>query len=403
MKLGRIAFFALLSGIGIALVLFGSRDGAPPDDAALHVAPAAPDDFANAQITLTSAAALLVRDADDARWEAFTLGDGWDEALVARALEANEPALRAFARAARQSEFSSRGEETPSELVAWIELARLQGVRAIALARGGEASGAVDAALVGLRVARVAAGGAGGSRLLREVAAAMHDASAGALRTALEQVALPPELSARLAQELAALRSDPVAVRAQLAAEYRSFAAVVRSDRAPALPAQAGGVRWLSSVLPASYAHQPNNTLRLYANAARAQIEAASEACAGAQEALLDAGGISALRPNAVGRHWIDRVGLLGEIRRTACRADTRLEALRAALGVQRFEHERGALPPSLDALVSSYLEDAPRDFMQGGVLRLDRSAREIVSTGLWDAEPGATPREERFALLPPR
>jgi len=392
----------VLMVIAGGLVLTGTRDGDAPDDSDLRALPVAPPDFANAQLTLTSAAALLVRDTQDSRWPALASGEAWDDALVPHALTANEAALRAFERAARQPTFQSSGAETAEELVAWIDLARLQGVRAISLARAGEPPAAVAAAVADLRVARLVAGDARGTQLVREVAEAMADASWRATHEVLRHVALGVSDAHGFAGELAAARADATGVRSQLVAAYRDFAGAdaPAADLPPA--ALSPALRWLSTALPARHRIQPNNTLALYAERARARIAAADESCAADDTTPLFTPSLrSVVAANSEGRSRIDSSSALDDVRRSACRWNTRIEALRAALAVQQFERERSALPPSLESLVPDHLPEPPRDWFGDGALRLDRGAREIVSFGAWDVHTDAGPREERFPLLP--
>jgi hypothetical protein len=86
---------------------------------------------------------------------------------------------------------------------------------------------------------------------------------------------------------------------------------------------------------------------------------------------------------------------------RARCRFDTRVDALRAVIAVQAYERENGSLPPSLEALVPGYLPAVPLDWLAGGSLRFERSARELTSFGFWDRKAYTEPREEHFPLLP--
>jgi hypothetical protein len=406
MKLGaalaRAAFFAVLLLLGLALALAGTRDGRAPDDSDLRVLPAAPADFANAQITLTSAAALLVRDERDSRWEGFASGAEWDDEPVARSLRANEASLRAFARAARQGAFQSSGTETAQELVAWIELARLQGMRAISLARSGDAPAAAAATLENVRIARLVGSDTRGSPLLREVAGAMADASFSAAREALRHTELDSTSAGALARELASASADVASVRAQLAAAYREFSSSEDPREDLQAAAKGAAARYVASVLPSRHRYQPNNTLALYAERTRAQITSAGESCGTDDTPPLFAPSLrSLLESNPEGRRRIDAASAQRDVRRSACAWNTRIEALRGAIAVQQFERARGTLPPSLEALAPDYLPEPPRDWFGNGALRLDRAKREIVSAGRWDTGAEAVPIEERFPLLP--
>jgi hypothetical protein len=398
--LARAAFFAVLTLIGIWLALSRSSDGPPPNDADLMLAPAAPPEHENAFLTLTSAAALLDMPADEsevARWRALTDGAAWDDALAASALARNERALAAFARAGRQTKLHSLSSPNDPaaarDVVAWLELSRLQALRTRALARSGHTSEAVAEALVSLRVARTIATDTNGSRLSSVLARAIAEPGLDALRAALAAGALPLADEKFLVHELAQLRANPNAWRAPLAGEYRAWA-----TQLPAPPA--GPLPKALALLPDAYRYQPNNTRAAFAERIRAEQVSLGERCEDRPAPALVTGD-DWFKPNYSGRLLLTVALSHFTAAQARCVYDTRIESLRAALAVRQFEQARGTLPPSLAALAPDYLPEPPQDWFADGELRLDRAAREIVSFGRWDSDAEADPREERFPLLP--
>lgn len=405
--LGRVLFFAALTVVAIVLVLARGGDGLPPDDADLMAEPAPPPDHENAFFTLSAAAALLDWPGDEAlteRLREIAAGGSWDPALVAHTLATNERALATFERASRLPAFRSPDRETrPAEMGAWMDLARLQALRAIALARAGDGEGAIAAALTCLRLSRIVEADSNGSRVTGLVATEIGASGLGALRAVFTLVAFPRERNREVAAELAGFRIDPVAWRGLLAAEYRERAPTVAPG--PTLvdvPEEEAGLRLLALLLPESHLYQPNNTRAVYASVIRQYQGAAEEPCENAPAAPARATLRSLLQPNLGGRQLVDETLAPTGADHARCRFDTRIETVRAALGVQAFEREQGALPGALDALVPDYLSEAPRDWFAGGSLRLDPGARELVSFGFWDAGESAAAREQRFPLLPP-
>ena len=127
---------------------------------------------------------------------------------------------------------------------------------------------------------------------------------------------------------------------------------------------------------------QPNNTLRELGRRVRLQQANADRPCDAPLADLAPLATTDLLRANALGRRVAAQPSARDRAAIQRCRYDARVELTRAALGVLSFERERGALPPSLDALVPAFLDSAPVDPFSGAGLRFDRAHRVLYSVG---------------------
>lgn len=412
-------------GLFVAIAAFGSLllrgDGPAPDDAdLLRTSAEVVAEHENGFTSLQAAGALLAWPEDEAesrRWSGLARGEAWDDARARELLGANERALEAFSRAARASAYRSPAAHDAEsralpDLLAWVRLARVSGVAAIAAARAGDRAEALEHALTSLRVARLMFDDENATLLHAAIAQNVGSAGLAALEVSVPQLAFDAASSRDAGARLAALRPDAAAQRAIWAAEYRALrqTALACCDAAQlAARMRAAGTPAFGALLPASYLYQPNNSLRAYAARIRLRQARADAPCL---REPLEAEAIpraSVLLPNYLGRMAVAQSEQLAWFDARRCHYATHIEATRAAIALRAFETERGRLPPGVEALVPRYLESEPRDWFAAGALRLDRAARVVYSIGSDGRDDGgrATPgdedfREPRFPLLGP-
>ncbi|HEY8120699.1 MAG TPA: hypothetical protein VII78_05230 [Myxococcota bacterium] len=409
----RVALGATLALAAIATLLL-QGDGAAPADADLMAVAAPVADHENGYVTLAAAAELLQWPEDEAsgdRLIAMSRGVGWDDELAARVLAANEFALHAFARVARNPAFQSpAGSPAPRPpLAEALRLEHVLAIRAIAAARRGEAEPALEDSLLAMRTARRIGANPNGALLYAEASFAAGEIGLRALEAVSQRIPLGAERSLALSRELSALRPSAADWRSALAAEYRIERALLVAStgdrelletRAASAPAERI-VRWL----PDRYALQPNNSLAALAAEVRVQQARADEPCSPPPD-VRPLGLLELLRPNPLGRRALAEMSERGRVETSRCAQIARIELMRAGVAVRAFEADRGVLPPSLEALVPAYQDAAPVDPFSGGVLRFDRAQRVIYSVGSDGVDDGGRerpdaeqPREPRFVV----
>jgi hypothetical protein len=381
-------------GLFVAIAAFASLlmrgDGPPPDDADLMVLPAPVPDHENGFLTLNAAAELLQWPEDDARAErlrSMAQGEAWDDALAERALAANELALLAFARVARNAAFQSPADAPASRGArAALDLARLLAIRAISAARGGDPEAALEDVLLLVRTGSKIGANPNGGLLHSELGFEVGEIGLRAREAASPNLALTPARSVAVTSALRAQRAAPAHWRAALASEYRAERAllVAQLQAGSGLDVRAGDgiAARLAASFPNRYLLQPNNTLKELSARVRVQQARADQPCAVLPAGLAPLTVRDLLRPNAFGHRRVLEVSLRDRSEISRCDYDARIELARAAIAVASFERERGVLPPSLDALAPAYLATVPTDPFSGGGLRFDRAQRIVYSIG---------------------
>jgi hypothetical protein len=396
-------------GLLVAIAAFGSLlmsgDGRLPRDEDLMATAGPVAEHENGHVTLLAAAELLEWPPDDATTlllSEMSRGNAWNEALAARALAANAPALEVFARIARNPAFQSPAtiSAPAGGLGEGVRLAQLVAIRAFASIRAREPEAAVADALLLLHLGGRLRANPHGGLLSAEAGFASAEPAFLVLDRALPALSLTATRSLELSGKLARAATNLDDWRRTLASDYRFERARIltapaeRAEQSPdlALLAQASGaVRSFARILPARYVFQPNNTLALLAAEVRREQQAASEACAppgagrarGARSQEPARLSLAALlRPNASGRHFVETGTDRARLGLARCTHDARIALASAAIGAIAFEQERGALPPSLEALAPAYLAAAPVDPFSGAGLRYDRAQRLIYSAG---------------------
>ncbi len=409
-SLVRNAILAVLLGVGVFLGLMRNGDGPPPDDADLMALPAEIPEHENGLAALVGASELL-QWPDDERAQAtlsdMARGAAWDDAVAAQLLADNSLALDAFARAARAKALQSRpirdiGADVP-DMLGWIRLAEASAIRSLAAARAGDAQTAVEAALDAVRVGRLVAGNPNGALLAGTSGLRIGSAGLDGLEAGLPAIASAPEARGHAIAELDSLRIDPRGWRAMWASEYRTVRALHRDEDVAAIfdANDRGSMRWVAVWLPESYVYQPNNSWVSHLHRVRARIAAAGEICPVAIDPQPSVSDLGLLLPNGAGRLAASSSVPLAHYDALRCVFDTRIDMLRAALAALAFERDRGALPPSLEALVPTYLPTPPRDAFAEAPLRLDRATRTILSASSEPAAPTDASERARGLALP--
>jgi len=416
-SLSRLAVALLLLLLGGAIALLTQRDGERPDDADLMQTAAPIVEHENGYITLSAASELLVWPEDEALGDLLTdmaHGSGWDAELAARLLAENERALSAFARVTRNPGFQSPADPNAdrTDPVDVLDLGRLLSIRSRAAAQRGDRRAALEDALLALQVGKRIGADPHGGFLSAYTGIVVAEAGLDAIRAALALFPLSAAESQQLTNELSTLRVDADAWRRVLAAEYRAERWTFDAKEPIAsveLEGEAPAVKLVSLYLPNGYLLQPNNSLRMYANGVRESQNRAGEPCGSGPSSMPRVRVADLLRPNAFGaRAAALSLRELARGDRARCAYDTRVELTRAAIGLHAFERERGVLPPSLEALVPSYLDPAPIDAFSGEGLRFRRADRVIYSIGSDGADGGGveiagdTDDREPSLALPP-
>ncbi|HLA85014.1 MAG TPA: hypothetical protein VJL29_09480 [Thermoguttaceae bacterium] len=234
---------------------------------------------------------------------------------------------------------------------------------------------------------------------------------------ASETLALSPDMPkdqlARLAQALADVGPFDAGLVQSLKGEYQLASNTVGELAQGKTPFGDGELKGLPATR-VGYVFQPNRTKQIFADLFRNYLENVS--LPPAQRKLLDVEeqlGIQKksritlmLSPNGVGKML---VALMAPATEAILEASSRVEGMRAAnqlmVACRRYEKDHGELPPTLDALVPTYLDAVPRDPFDGKPMRYvrDRAVVYSVGTDLVDGggketppAPGASPDEPR-------
>ena len=411
--LRRLAF-----GIGLAVTataaLLVRGDGPLPNDADLMAVPAPVADHQNGFILLSAAAELLrwpQQPAEDARWMGLARGESWDDAVAARAVAANDRAIDALARVVRAPAFQTppvrdiRSDALP-DLLSWLRLAKASAIRAIAEARRGDTNAALADAWLALRVSQRMSRDENATVMHAAFAQSVGAAGLDALEVTLPYLSLDAARSRELAAQLESLHTDTDAWKRMWAGEYRALRAsllaccdAAQARELAAEHAAPGFALWL----PRAYLYQPNNSLKLYGARIRLRQMRAEQAYVPEAAESLASSPLTVLLPNYLGKLRVAQSAQLAWIDARRRQFDTRVEAARAAIALRAFERERGTLPPSLEALVPTYLGSVPRDWFSESALRLDRRERMVYSVGSDGVDNGGRPIDGDHGLLEPR
>jgi hypothetical protein len=216
-----------------------------------------------------------------------------------------------------------------------------------------------------------------------------------------------PSESRHLARDLGGLQPAAAAWRSILATEYRnmkeSFTIAARLEQEGKLPDSQNPL--LRHLVPQDYRFKPNATLALLAERTRRDQGNAGR-CPPLREpeGSLFSALLGVIGPNALG--WaISRIATatLSWTALHPCRAQVRIAATQALLGLRAHQLERGRLPDSLAELVPDYLDEVPRDPFDGAQLRYLPEQRLLYSVGADLLDEGGAERGEEKELLEPR
>ena len=345
--------------------------------------------------------------------------EAWGEAFVERALRENAAALEAWDAALEHEELSLPGfdratwqrafeeaqsRESPESLAPTEDFesilrvqiaAKLVRLDAERLAQRGEA-GAFERALELLCVSNRIARPANVVELMTANAISFHGLQAVAAVTTRTELA--PGEATSWVQRIDALRPSPVAWRAGWSAEYRRAswmmrASVVWADRQP----KRDRLRRLA--LPDEYLFQLNAQLNsereFYSRLAAASTDPCSPQAARRERPRTLRELARYVGPNVGGR-------ILSEIAHPTmvalaprrCVLHSRFSMAQALVALRAFHTEHGQLPDSLDALVPTYLDSVPRDWLGGGPIRYDRDRKRLWSIGRDFRDAGRVPED---------
>jgi len=425
-----IALVLLLAvlGVGIPGWIALHRDDLPAvDDADLEAPPfeGTPEDdgwpafreAADAVVWLETAEA---RERLDALLRGEARDSGWLEAKLrenASAFAALERGLAAPHLALPEMSYATLAQDETSEVLLDVtRLVRLAAARAREQIRTGNVRGAVENALLGMRVGRKLSEARRVNLLAMALAASAQSFGLEALEVVLRTEGPDRRAARRLVKRLEALGWEAEAWRRTWASEYRfvreGWVAVVGAEEtsvAEDFAGAAGGPERLLRWLPEDYLWQPNRTLQTLADHYRDLARRGRLAC----RAVYPDGGHTDGRegsdplvvsvwqrvwmPNAVGR-WGIELGTPGLARFDArrCHTETRLSLVQALAALTAYRHDHGALPDRLDALVPDYLPAVPEDRFSGEPLRWSRERGVVWSVGedLVDDGPPAAPSQ---------
>jgi hypothetical protein len=421
-----LAILGLLAGWAVWIAI-GSADLPSSGDADLAVTFVPVPDAENGIAILLAASERrnLPEDLTTRLWELRRDGK-WDRDAAHALLDPNRDRLAALERALAAPHFQS---PVPEEMPTTVEAARASSDRSIRLHEYGtlcaeraiaqaheDASRWSRAVLACFELGSRLAAAPGGGIDYAVQGAGDHIQSAGTLRRTLPLLPVTAADSRRFEAELDRLRIGAEAWRAALADHHRQLKASVLRMTDEGSPL---GVRVL---LPWSYRFHPNQTIAELAVIHRARRDAAERTCREARD-VFEADPLqrlatratenepklarvkSLVRPNGLGVFLVDLwVSSAGSFERLRCGTAVAIGVAQSLIAIRAYQLERGALPPSLDALVPRYLSRVPEDFFDGAPLRYSAERKLLWSVGedLVDGgggDPDAPPDTERADL----
>jgi hypothetical protein len=410
-----------LRALGVLLALFAAAEifiqanrGDLPevDDSEFASAWKPVPDEGNGFLALREAAAALVD--GQAAYELrrrFRVEGVWDDEAAQALVEKNAAALRALHSAVDAPAFQDpapRGvaDPTPEYVIGFQTIAQLAAVRTLSRARAGDDAGSLADALRAVGLGLRLQADPGSSLAEGLVGDTIQGIGLDAIRTASAYLEPTPSESRRLARDLGGLQPAAAAWRSILATEYRnmkeSFALGARLEEEGKLPDSQNPL--LRHLVPQDYTFKPNATLALLAERTRRDQGNAGR-CPPLREpeGSLFSALLGLVGPNGLG--WAIS-GIATVSRWTAlhpCRAQVRIAATQALLGLRAHQLERGRLPDSLAELVPDYLDEVPRDPFDGAPLRYLPEQRLLYSVGADLLDEGGAERGEEKELLEPR
>ena len=393
-----------------------------PDDSDLTATKSPPAQGANGYQDFLTASERLVWPSDaDHRLQAIRAGKTPDPAWLREMLAKNAPALVALRRGLDSAEFQIPAGDTwnPSdpEFEAFLSVQRLVmlvGADArIRLARGDQA-GAVERALLGMRVGRRLSGAEGVELLGMMFATATQGISIKDLEEIVREARIDSDNAHALVSRLEAERWTPDDWKRMWAGEYRHLRASLleigvddaqmesTDERGTAM-----GLAW--RLIPADYLYQPMRTIAGVAELYRERQHRSTLACrdAYASSPRGDEWRLGVAKaivsPNPVGGILLSiATPNFDRFDQKRCMLETKIALLETLIAARAHWQEHARLPERLEDLVPAYLPALPQDRFTGGPLRYapDRKLAYSLGNDFLDGG-GAEPADPSHILEP--
>jgi hypothetical protein len=203
----------------------------------------------------------------------------------------------------------------------------------------------------------------------------------------------------RTAKRLEAMRSSPSHFGKVLRVEHRSV-----SEQLSGFSRYRGqvplGIIETPSWIPRRLVFKVNRTREMYANQMRAAVRSVDRDFQTFEREVRSATSSDrftqwsqALSGNALGNELLSIFhGGLIEVTKTDFERRTSLSLLQLRVAFERYRLRNGQWPGELDALVPNYLDEIPKDWMDGNRLRYNPEKRRIYSVGVdWIDSGGET------------
>ena len=339
-------------------------------------------------------------DADD-RLKAIRTGQSSDPAWVREMIAKNAPALAALRRGLDSAGFQIPASRTlePSDpafetFMSLQRLLKLAGADArIRLARGDQV-GAIERALLGMRVGRKLSGAEGVELLGMMFATADQGISITDLEGIVREARIDSDSARALVSRLEAERWTPDDWKRMWAGEYRHLRGSLLEiglDDAQMTPTDergtAIGLVW--KLIPADYLFQPMRTIAGVAELYRGRQHRSTLACRDAyvpppsrdEWRLRVAKAI--VSPNPAGGIILEiATPNLDRFDQKRCLLETKIALLETLIAAKAHWHAHARLPERLEDLVPSYLPELPRDGFTGAPLRYAPDRKLAYSLG---------------------
>ena len=413
-----------LGFIVCSLGYYASIDAPPPDDEDLRLPePEVPDE--------KNAWTYFLKAGEEARWpdvnytqqQLKSLMDStwWDKSFAAEWVGKNEQALETWRKGLAQEVCGVAADDKVASASGAADLwprmrsvAKAANLRAVYLHKSGKHAEAFDECLRLVRFGRLLEGSR--AYLLGYLmAGSIMARGTETWYEFLEDAQLPPETLKKYAEKLERYQINHTGLEVTFRAEYE-FA--IKSQEALGSPMRRGESGfWLQrgpDVGLGGLFWGKNRISRLLARIARINIQNVPRPWARVDYSDMPGW------PQEM-KTWRDAVGLLlsgdplgriitgllvpafKRVQKAKCRRELRVAAIRTLLALKTYKMEHGDLPPSLEALVPTYLDEVPRDPFDGKSLRYSREKNILYSVGE-DLEDngGSSNMDDRFMMPDP-